>query len=193
MFGTVIVITVPYKDKIIMIPFTEKEKKRFTSLLINSKVAYWCQYIEPNYIEILEEDLKKVDDGHLDWYVSKYDTRVKSMREICGMIKSHKMTNTDIKEFIETMENPRERWNAEMEKHNNGGREKRDNKGQFVSLSVYQEPLRYNNGNIYMCRYNKIRYPKKCRSLRTWKKFYEMFPRQAEIDEWDGKTSVRMK
>ena len=29
MFGTVIVITVPYKNKVIMIPFTEKEKKRF--------------------------------------------------------------------------------------------------------------------------------------------------------------------
>ena len=174
-----------------MIPFTEKEKKRFTTLLINSRVVYWYQCSEPNYIGHLEENLKMVDDGH--WYTSKYDIQVKSMREIYGMIKSHKMTNMDIKEFTNTMENPRERWSAEMKKHNNGGRETRDNKGQFVSCAVYQEPVRYVNGNIYMCRRNKIRYPKKCRSLRTWKKFYEMFPRQAEIDGWDGKTSIRMK
>ena len=40
---------------------------------------------------------------------------------------------------------------------------------------------------------NKIRYPKKNRSLRVWKKFYEMFPDQAELDGWDGKTSNKMK
>ena len=187
MFGTVIVIIVPYKDKVIMIPFTEKEKKRFTTLLINSGDVYWYQCSELNYIGHIEENLKMIDNGH--WYASKYNIQVKSMREIYGMIKSHKMTNMDIKEFAKTIKNPRERWNAEMKKH----KEKRDNKGQFVSLSVYQEPLRYNNGNIYMCRHNKIRYPKKCRSLKTWKKFYEMFPRQAEIDGWDGKTSIRMK
>ena len=79
-----------------MIPFTEKEKKRFTTLLINSRVVYWYQCSEPNYIEHLEENLKMVDDGH--WYASKYDIQVKSMREIYGMIKSHKMTNMDIKE-----------------------------------------------------------------------------------------------
>jgi hypothetical protein len=109
------------------------------------------------------------------------------------MIKNHKMTDMDIKEFTKTMENPREQWKEEMKKHNNGGRETRDNKGQFVSLSVYLPPVRYANRNIYTCPHNKIRYPKKCRSLRTWKKFYEMFPRQAEIDGWDGKTSIRMK
>ena len=65
--------------------------------------------------------------------------------------------------------------------------------GQCVYQYVYREPIRYLNGNIYECRRNIIRYPKKCRSLRTWRKFYEMFPRQAEIDGWDGKTSIRMK
>ena len=191
MFGTVIVITVPYKNKVIMIPFTEKEKKRFATLLINSRVVYTFKCSEPNYIGYLEECLKLVDDGH--WYASKYDIQVKSMREIYGMIKSHKMTDMDIKEFTNTMENPREQWKEEMKKHNNGGRETRDNKGQCVYQYVYREPIRYLNGNIYECRRNIIRYPKKCRSLRTWRKFYEMFPRQAEIDGWDGKTSIRMK
>lgn len=40
---------------------------------------------------------------------------------------------------------------------------------------------------------NKVRYPSKKRSLSTWKKFYKLFPRNAEEDGWDGKTSNRMK
>lgn len=40
---------------------------------------------------------------------------------------------------------------------------------------------------------NKIRYPSKKRSIRTWKKFYKLFPHQAIIDGWDGKTSKKMK
>ena len=41
--------------------------------------------------------------------------------------------------------------------------------------------------------YPTVRYPSKKRSLSTWKKFYKLFPRYAERDEWDGKTSKRMK
>lgn len=40
---------------------------------------------------------------------------------------------------------------------------------------------------------NKIRYPSKKRSLRTWKKFYKLFPYAAMADGFDGKTSKRMK
>ena len=66
-------------------------------------------------------------------------------------------------------------------------------RADVISTYVYRKPIRYLNGNISECRRNIIRYPKKCRSLRTWKKFYEMFPKQAEIDGWDGKTSNKMK
>ena len=38
-----------------------------------------------------------------------------------------------------------------------------------------------------------IRYPSKKRSIKTWKKFYKLFPWAAERDGWDGKTSNRMK
>ena len=38
-----------------------------------------------------------------------------------------------------------------------------------------------------------IRYPSKKRNLYTWKKFYKLFPYAAERDEWDGKTSKKMK
>lgn len=38
---------------------------------------------------------------------------------------------------------------------------------------------------------NKLRYPKKNRSKKTWSNFYKLFPWAAEIDGWDGKTSSR--
>jgi hypothetical protein len=40
---------------------------------------------------------------------------------------------------------------------------------------------------------NKIRYPSKKRSIKTWKKFYKLFPSAAIEDGFDGKTSKRMK
>lgn len=175
-----------------MIPFTDKEKKRFTAHLINARISY--QYIPyskliPNYIDYILDCIDIYEK-------SKYHDNVLNgpLLKVCyKIIKEHQMTDEDINNFIATMDNPRKKWNERMKTHNNGGKETRDNKGQFVRNYVYQEPIRYANGNIYMCRRNIIRYPKKCRSLRTWRKFYEMFPKQAEIDGWDGKTSIRMK
>ena len=60
-------------------------------------------------------------------------------------------------------------------------RESRDNKGVYVGSG-------YSKYNA-----NKVRYPSKKRSLRVWKTFYKMFPRLAEKDKWDGKTSIKMK
>lgn len=57
--------------------------------------------------------------------------------------------------------------------------EGRDNKGIYVGNGG-------SNGN-------KVRYPSKKRPKRTWKIFYQMFPRLAERDGWDGQTSKRMK
>ena len=163
----------------------EKEVKRFTSLLINTRIIYWdlgdngCDYT-----------------GRISEMISSAWTDKKSrkfFKEINEVIISHNITNQEISDFIETIDNPREKWRIRMKEHNNGGRETRDNKGTFVSCATYHEPDRWDNGNIRSCRFNKIRYPKKCRSLRTWKTFYKMFPKQAEIDNWDGKTFDKMK
>ena len=56
---------------------------------------------------------------------------------------------------------------------------RRDNKGIYIGGG---------GGNA-----NKVRYPSKKRSLRTWKTFYKMFPLLAERDNWDGKTSNKMR
>jgi hypothetical protein len=37
------------------------------------------------------------------------------------------------------------------------------------------------------------RYPKKTRSLKVWRNFYALFPRLAEKDNFNGKTSNKMK
>ena len=57
---------------------------------------------------------------------------------------------------------------------------RRDNKGVFI-------------GGGYGGNCNMIRYPKKNRPLKVWKTFYEMFPREAELYHWNGKTSSKMK
>lgn len=61
----------------------------------------------------------------------------------------------------------------------NNLKETRDNKGVYVGSG-------WSNAN-------KIRYPKKARSKRTWSIFYKMFPRLAESDMFDGQTSKKMK
>lgn len=58
-------------------------------------------------------------------------------------------------------------------------KEGRDNKGVYIGSGGSNR--------------NKVRYPKKNRSLRTWRIFYQMFPKKAEQDGWDGKTSSKMK
>jgi hypothetical protein len=56
--------------------------------------------------------------------------------------------------------------------------ERRDNKDVLVG-----------SGNSWG---NTVRYPSKKRSLSTWRKFYKLFPRLAEADGFDGKTSSKM-
>jgi hypothetical protein len=78
-------------------------------------------------------------------------------------------------------------WEISQEKHkqqndykNKPQKEGRDNKDVHVGSG--------NSSNN-----NTVRYPSKKRSIRTWKKFYNLFPYYAVLDGWDGKTSKRMK
>lgn len=71
------------------------------------------------------------------------------------------------------------RYKAQNEYKKKPQKEGRDNKGVYVG-----------NGGSNA---NKVRYPSKKRSKRTWKIFYEMFPYYAQRDGWDGETSKRMK
>ena len=59
----------------------------------------------------------------------------------------------------------------------NSAEETRDNKGVYVGSGGSNR--------------NKVRYPKKSRSKRTWNIFYKMFPSLAEKDGWNRETSTR--
>lgn len=62
-----------------------------------------------------------------------------------------------------------------------------------------QMPKRERKDNKHMCvgsggrNRTMVRYPSKKRSRATWKRFYLLFPSLAEEDNWDGKTSNKMK
>jgi len=49
------------------------------------------------------------------------------------------------------------------------------------------------NGEGFGGSYPTYRYPSKKRSKKTWANFYKLFPDLAERDNWDGKTSDKMK
>lgn len=166
---------------------TTKDNKKFNKLLINTRVVYWFWDYEEerDYIGRIKEALQR------NYF---FKNEKKYFKELLKLITDFRLSNDDIKSYIESMENPRDEWRERMKVHNNGGRETRDNKGQFVHPTAkYHVPTRYENGNIRHCNFNIIRYPKKARSKRTWKKFYEMFPAQAVIDNWDGNTSDKMR
>ena len=150
---------------------TGRDKKRFDSLLINSHLVYWwgvSDYME-RIKELLDSECTLKD-------LKKQQEYLKQLKQF---MVANNITNSDIIEYLKTFENPRSKWNDFLRKHNNGGKETRDNKGQFVKSEYY--PV------------INIRYPKKNRNKRTWKKFYEMFPGQAIKDNWDGETSDKMK
>jgi hypothetical protein len=99
--------------------------------------------------------------------------------EICKLSKELKIKDTNMggnelwaKTYVEKIKN-RNILRLKPQK------EGRDNKGVYVGSGGSNR--------------NKIRYPSKKRSLRVWKKFYEMFPWAAEADGFNGKTSKRMK
>ena len=150
---------------------TDREKKRFDSLLINSKLVYW--WCVKDYKQRIKEIIES------EYSINELKREQEYTRQLKQFMDGHDITNKDIIEYLKTFENPRTKWNDRMRKHNNGGKETRDNKGQFTKSEYCP--------SIY------VRYPKKNRSKSTWKKFYEMFPGQAKFDNWDGKTSDRMK
>lgn len=105
--------------------------------------------------------------------------RVNKLKEVLEIYALSKELQISDKDFNEMWFNVRiERRNNDIKKRLKPQKETRDNKGVLVGSG---------GSNI-----NKIRYPSKKRSLRVWKKFYEMFPYLAEKDKWNGKKSKRV-
>jgi len=106
-------------------------------------------------------------DLKLFW--GKYYITVKSMYELGFKLN---YTEAEIQSIVRNSDKlPNYSRNGVKNKH-------RDNKAIRVGIGGSNQ--------------NKIRYPSKKRSRQIWKRFYTLFPKQAEIDNWDSKTSDRM-
>lgn len=66
-----------------------------------------------------------------------------------------------------------------------------ENRKKVTQVFNRDNRTEYNYGSGYGK--NTIRYPRKTRSRRQWANFYRLFPMIAKIDNWDGKTSDKMK
>lgn len=67
---------------------------------------------------------------------------------------------------------------------------------QYSSQPVHPNRARDNKVHTtygYSSTCSRVRFPSLKRGRSTWKRFYEMFPRIAEEDKWDGKISTRYK
>lgn len=127
---------------------------------------WWSKYLESNAYN---------PDSHIGKILKK---RSDNLKEIENLRVEFGMSVKELADLWYKVEQQREKTKSEYRKKPTP--EGRDNKGVYVGSGGYT-----NN--------NKVRYPSKKRSLRTWKIFYEMFPHYAKRDEWDGKTSKKMK
>lgn len=123
----------------------------------------------------------KIKDGKevIEGGTIKYGRLVKQYEDYLNIFKYAEelgIGDDDLKKmWIEVMTHQREQSRLYSLKPQKEGR---DNKGVYVGTGGSNR--------------NKVRYPSKKRSKRTWKTFYTMFPRLAEQDGWDGKKSKKM-
>lgn len=109
-------------------------------------------------------------------YFNKHKDYIKHI-EILNIVKKYNINDDELLELILVSEQEYKDYRKLMKTNN--CKINRDNKTDFNFGSGFQ-------GNV-------IRYPKKNRSLKTWRNFYKLFPKRAEIDGFNGRTSKRMK
>lgn len=137
------------------------KKTRRLGYLINKCYAYHISE-ELTLIEYLNDRIQGCAD-----FKSK---DVKFFREIKNLVLELKI---DKKEYFKICYNNKN--HPKFDVNLNTIKEKRDNKGVYIG-----------NGGSNR---SSVRYPKKNRSKKVWKIFYEMFPYRAKMDDyWKGKS-----
>ena len=145
---------------------------------LNSLIHKHFNYISVDRIEKDFDLIKYLDErivSYSKWMDDKCDAYKKMKKFVIDL-------NVDKDEFLRMYTNALIKRYTKYEAlklDRKAHKETRDNKGVYVGSG---------NSNA-----NKIRYPKKSKSKKTWKMFYQMFPERALLDEYDGKTSKRMK
>jgi hypothetical protein len=156
----------------------KKKERRLYSLLgsypcpafhfgyISSHEEWWASYLQNNAY-------------HLDSIFGKFlKKRAKDLKAIEELRIEFGMSVKELADLWYNVRLTKEKLKSEYNKK--PAPEGRDNKGVYVGSGGHT-----NN--------NKVRYPSRKRSKRTWKIFYEMFPLLAKKDGWNGETSKRMK
>lgn len=156
----------------------EKKLKKLKTL-----IHKYFNYISIDRIES-DFDLIKYLDKYIEHYAGwhaafkgeDYHKAYKKMKEFVIDLDIDK--DQFLKMYVDALKK-RYKKHEELKLDTKTHKETRDNKGFYVG-----------SGNSNK---NKIRYPKKSKSKKTWKIFYNMFPERVIIDGYDGKTSKRMK
>lgn len=123
----------------------------------------------------IDKTVRERVDEMLTWVFFPKTTPKKDIEELKYLLDNTVISEKELMDlWLETYDKKHENNYSKQNKITY-----RDNKGVKI-------------GSGYGGNRNLIRYPSKKRSLRTWKFFYTMFPKLAEKDEWDGKTSIKM-
>jgi vacuolar-type H+-ATPase subunit I/STV1 len=151
---------------------------KLRTLIHNEGIHF--QFVDMNqYIEHLN---KKI--AYLETHINEDKKCPKTVKERYFALKEIRNliidTNISVKELYEIYyDELRKKIDSKKSLEINNLKETRDNKGVYVGGGGFNA--------------NMVRYPKKKLSLKVWKIFYSMFPDKAKKDNFDGKTSDRMK
>jgi hypothetical protein len=150
----------------------QKEKLRKVKNLMYAHPLTWNKPSDRKVIFELYEQHKN------DLYKSKqWWGRITELITLYKFIDELGLTEQEINEMWSSISRDQAKQKAEYKKKPQ--KEGRDNKDVHVGGGGSNRTM--------------VRYPSKKRSIRTWKKFYNLFPYYAVLDGWDGKTSKRMK
>lgn len=105
---------------------------------------------------------------------------IQALETALRYIEELKLNNDELKEICKEMER---KWELYAHPHRS-------------SQPVHPNRARDNKVHTtygYSSTCSRVRFPSLKRGRSTWKRFYEMFPRIAEEDKWDGRTSTRYR
>lgn len=150
----------------------DKQLRRLRHLVYEVD-KFRIQYDNKPVIEHLDIHIKLTDSKSSLSFIREHH---KSFCELKKLFIELEMTDIEYRKIAHI---ERERYNASRESLKiNNLKETRDNKGVYVG-----------SGNRHGW---SIRYPKKARSKKVWSIFYKMFPHRAEVDGWNGQTSLKV-
>jgi hypothetical protein len=155
-----------------------KLKRELTFLLSIHQLPMTVQYFGKGFDEFKSEKIKNSKEVfESKYYPERFKRTYRNFMRIFEISNLLGMSDDELLQKWRRLEIERKAQKENIKKKPIP--EGRDNKGVYIGGGGSNR--------------NKVRYPSKKRSKRTWKIFYQMFPSLAVTDGWDGETSKRMK